>query len=74
MRYKEGQVPPEAFSYNASDDMLLLTAVMGVIIGIIISTLGKIGKQLWMLVWGIGLVIISIYLGISIWYQLDFPY
>jgi len=74
MRYKNGEIPPEAFTHNASDDMLLLTAILGVIIGIIISVLGKFGKQLWMLVWGIGLVLVSIYLGISIWFNLDFPY
>jgi len=74
MRYKEGEIPPEAFTHNASDDMLILTAAMGIVIGIIISVLGKVGRQLWMLVWGIGLVTISFYLGISIWFNLDFPY
>ena len=46
--------------------MLLLTAVLGVLIGIVLAVMGKKGKQLWMLVWGIGLVFCSIYLGISI--------
>jgi len=50
---------------HASDDMLLLTAVMGFFIGLILAFMGKKGKQLWMLVWGIGLVFCSIYLGLS---------
>ena len=58
----------------ASDDMLILTSVMGIVIGLILTVLGKFGKQLWMRVWGIGLVIVSIYLGVSIWFELDFPY
>lgn len=74
MRYKDGEIPPELLTQNASDDMLLLTAAMGIVIGIILSALGKYGKQLWMFVWGIGLVFASIYLGVSIWYNLDFPY
>jgi len=72
MRYREGEELP--LTQFASDDMLLLTAAMGIVIGIILASLGKFGKQLWMLVWGIGLVIVSIYLGISIWFELDFPY
>lgn len=72
MRYREGEALP--LTQYASDDMLLLTAAMGIVIGIILSLLGKFGQQLWMLVWGIGLVIASIYLGISIWFELDFPY
>ncbi len=72
MRYREGEELPLA--QYASDDMLLLTAAMGIVIGIILTLLGKFGKQLWMFVWGIGLIFASIYLGISIWFELDFPY
>jgi len=72
MRYREGEELP--LTQFASDDMLLLTAVLGIVIGIILTVLGKFGKQLWMFVWGIGLVVLSIYLGISIWLELDFPY
>lgn len=66
MRYREGEIPPEQLAVNASNDMLLLTAVLGVVIGIVLAVMGKKGKQLWMLVWGIGLVFCSVYLGISI--------
>ncbi len=65
MRYKEGDIPKEQMAVHASDDMLMLTAVLGVIIGIILTILGRKGKQMWMWVWGIGLVLCSIYLGLS---------
>jgi len=74
MRYAEGEIPREQLAAHASDDMLLLTAVLGVFIGVALSVMGKFGKQLWMLVWGIGLVIASVYLGLSIWLDLKFPY
>ncbi|RBP53425.1 hypothetical protein [Arenicella xantha] len=66
MRYKEGEIPPEMMAVNASNDMLLLTSVLGVLIGIALTIMGRKGKQMWMYVWGIGLVICSIYLGVSI--------
>ena len=72
MRYREGEELP--LTQYASDDMLLLTAFLGIVIGVILTLLGKFGKQMWMFVWGIGLVISSVYLGISIWFELDFPY
>lgn len=70
MRYKEGEVPPELLTVNASDDMLFLTSCMGAVIGIILFALGRYGKQQWMWVWAIGLVIISLYMGLSIKYDL----
>lgn len=72
MRYREGEEMP--LTQYASDDMLLLTAFLGIVIGITLTLLGKFGKQMWMFVWGIGLILASIYLGISIWFELDFPY
>lgn len=65
MRYREGEIPKEQLAVHASDDMLLLTAIMGVVIGILLTIIGHKGKQLWMFVWGIGLVFCSTYLGIS---------
>ena len=65
MRYKEGEFI-EPLAKNASDDMLVLTAVIGVLVGIVLTVLGRMGKQMWMCVWGIGLIFISIYMGISI--------
>ena len=66
MRYREGEIPKEQLAVHASDDMLLLTAVMGVLIGLALTILGRKGKQMWMWVWGIGLILCSIYLGIAI--------
>lgn len=65
MRYKDGEVL-EPLAKNASDDMLVLTAIIAVAVGIALTILGRIGKQMWMWVWGIGLIIISVYMGVSI--------
>ena len=65
-RYKEGEIPDEQLAIHASDDMLLLTAVLGFLIGIALTFLGRKGKQMWMWVWGIGLIACSAYLGLSI--------
>lgn len=69
MRYREGEIPKEQLAVHASDDMLILTAVLGVIIGIVLTVLGRMGKQMWMWVWGLGLIICSFYLGISIYFE-----
>ena len=66
MRYREGEIPKEQLAVHASDDMLMLTAVMGVLIGLALTILGRKGKQMWMWVWGIGLILCSIYLSIAI--------
>ena len=71
MRYADGEaVPADQLASHASDDMLLLTAVLGVIIGIVLTWLGRFGKQMWMVVWGIGLVGMSIYMGLVTWSNL----
>jgi len=70
MRYKEGEIPKDQLAVHASDDMLILTSVLGVMIGFALAYLGRMGKQLWMLVWGIGLVICSLYLGLSLAFNL----
>lgn len=64
-RYREGEIPKEQLAVHASDDMLVLTAVLGFLIGIVITYLGRKGEQMWMWVWGIGLIICSAYLGLS---------
>ncbi len=61
-RYKEFDVPPEQLAANSSDDMLMLTAVLGIAIGVVLVILGRVGKQMWMWVWGIGLILSSSYL------------
>lgn len=62
-RYIEGQEAPLAQS--ASDGMLMFTASLAVLIGFILFVLGRKGKQMWMWVWGIGLIIVASYMGIA---------
>lgn len=71
MRYKEGEFI-EPLAKNASDDMLVLTAIIGIFVGIILTVLGRVGKQMWMWVWGIGLIFMSIYMGVSIAFDITF--
>jgi len=65
MRYKTIEVPPEQLASSSSDEMLLLTAVLGTLIGLFLVILGKKGKQLWMWIWDYGLVLSSVYLGVT---------
>ena len=65
MRYSEN-IPAEQLTVNASDDMLLFTASLSILIGIILTYLGHKGRQLWMVTWSIGLIICSILMGVSL--------
>ena len=65
MKYPEN-IPPEQLTVNASDNMLLFTAVLSILIGIILTYLGHKGRQLWMVTWSIGLIICSILMGASL--------
>ena len=68
MRYKEGEtIPKEQLAGHASDDMLILTGIIGFFVGLALVYMGRKGKQMYMWVWGAGLVIFSIYLSLSIW-------
>ena len=59
-------IPPELLTKNSSNGMLLFTAFLSVIIGIILIYLGKMGKQLWLVLGSVGLIIMSIYMAVSI--------
>jgi hypothetical protein len=65
MRYQEN-IPPEQLTLHASDDMLLFTAVLSILIGSILIYLGHKGRQLWMVTWSIGLIICSVLMGVSL--------
>lgn len=65
MRYQEN-IPPEKLTVNASNDMLLFTSALSILIGFILFYLGRKGKQLWMTTWSVGLIICSILMGISL--------
>jgi hypothetical protein len=56
-------IPPEMLVENTNNDMLLFTAILSFLIGIFLTWLGRHGKQLWLFVWSIGLVICSVLLG-----------
>ena len=65
MRYSEN-IPAEQLTVNASDNMLLFTAALSILIGIILTYLGHKGRQLWMVTWSIGLIICSILMSVSL--------
>ena len=72
MRYKEDSdhlIPKEQLAMHASDDMLILTGIMGFFIGLALFYLGRKGKQMYLWVWGAGLVVFSIYLSVSIYFD-----
>ena len=70
MRFKEGEIPSELLSKNASDDMLSFTAVIAVVIGLVLFFLGRMGRQMWMWCWGLALIFSSVYL----WLYLKFEF
>jgi hypothetical protein len=41
------------------NDVLIFTTVIGLLIGIIFIVGGRYGKQMWIVFWGTGLVIVS---------------
>lgn len=59
MRYREGQEIPDNIDPHIGDAAMAFTAIMGLFIGIILSWLAKKGKQIWLLFWGIGLILVS---------------
>jgi hypothetical protein len=59
-------IPPEMLSKNAHNDMLLFTAFLSVMIGMILIYLGKKGQQLSMIVWSIRLIFMSFFMAGSI--------
>lgn len=65
MRYPEN-IPAEQLTVNASDNMLLFTAALSILIGVILTYLGHKGRQLWMVTWSIGLIICSVLMGVSL--------
>lgn len=70
MKYPEN-IPREQLSKYASDDMIIFTAIISIFIGIALFYMGKKGKQMWMIPWGIGLIIMSIFMGVTVYYEID---
>jgi hypothetical protein len=63
MRYREQEFANQVdgvIQPIIGNNVLMLTAVVGLFIGIIFIIGGRYGKQLWIVFWGVGLVIVSI--------------
>lgn len=71
MRYSE-DIPREQLSKYASDDMLIFTAFIAIFVGIALLYMGIKGKQLWMIPWSIGLIILSVLMGVTIYFEIDY--
>jgi len=61
MRYKEGAPPDLSIPYGESmHSMLTLSMVLSIIIGICLFLAGRHGNILWMKVWSLGLIGLSV--------------
>ncbi|MFV2061265.1 MAG: hypothetical protein ACC653_11330 [Gammaproteobacteria bacterium] len=63
MRYREGDFANQingVIEPIIGNDVLMITAVMGLLIGIVFIIGGRYGKQMWIVFWGTGLVLVSI--------------
>ena len=67
MRYRIDEMPANE-ALATTEDMYLLTVVLGLFIGIVLTWLGFKGRQVWLIVWSIGLILASlVYLGWTAW-------
>jgi len=71
MKYPEN-IPREQLSKYASDDMLIFTSFIAIFVGIALLYMGIKGKQLWMIPWSIGLIILSVMMGVTIYFEIDY--
>ena len=53
------RIAEAAGTATVTDDMMLLTAVYGIIVGIVLVFIARRLKQHWMIFWGSGLSILS---------------
>ena len=61
MRYLDGQPPNPDIPYGQSmHDMLTLTMILSIIIGVCLYLAGRHGNIMWMKAWSIGLVVLSV--------------
>ena len=66
-----GEVPPELLSKNASNDMMLFTSFISLIIAAAMIYLGRKGGPSWMVFWGVGLIFMSLFIAGAIIFKLD---
>ena len=59
MRYRIDSTPASE-NMATTDDMYLLTVLLGLIIGVVLTALGIKGRQIWLVVCSVGLIIASI--------------
>jgi len=61
MRYPEGQAPDPLYPHSESmHHMLTLSMVMAILIGVVLFVLGRRGNILWMKVWSLILIVLSV--------------
>ena len=59
MRYRIGATPAHP-EITSTDHMLVLTAVLGLLIGVVLFVLARYGRQGWLAFWGGSLVLASL--------------
>ncbi len=63
MRYRIGEMPGEA-GLGGTETVLLLTVLLSLLIGVVLTWLGIRGRQIWLATWSGGLIVASLaYLG-----------
>jgi len=61
LRYKTGEQPDPLYPHSESmHHMLTLSMVMAVVIGIVLFVLGRRGNIMWMKVWSVMLIALSV--------------
>lgn len=66
MRYRIGEGPEQQLA-QMDHGIFLAAAFLGLLLGVILTGLGFRGRQLWLQVWGTGLVLASIvYIGLAV--------
>ena len=64
MRYRVGEVAEAANAVGGTESVLLLTGIIGLVVGVVLTWAGWRGRQMWLVVWCGGLIIASIvYIG-----------
>ena len=67
MRFRNGE-NPELASYGSTPEWLWLTVVLSLLIGIVLAWASWKGRQRWLLVWSLGLILSSLaYGGYEVW-------
>ena len=62
MRYRIGDDPATA-AYGSTPEWLWFTVILSLVIGVILTWLAWRGRQRWLLVWSVGLIVCSLIYG-----------